>query len=146
MGEAFKHEPGKICGRQSSRNWSNMVCFSRPYHFKFFKGCLPQILRGPFLNTLSQIIHKHIFTVVTMQVFIAAALFLYPLKTSESQMFLDVSRGYRNRPMVWNRLRWEFPKFFRISQNRCFSVHYNIQRRMEDPAKHLFLKINKNFL
>ena len=25
----------------------------RPYHFKFFKDCLPQILFGPFLNTLS---------------------------------------------------------------------------------------------
>ena len=33
-----------------------MVCLSRPYHFKFFKGCLPQILLGPFLNTLTQII------------------------------------------------------------------------------------------
>ena len=29
-----------------------MVCF------KFFKGCLPQILTGPFLNTLSQIINE----------------------------------------------------------------------------------------
>ena len=28
-----------------------MVCLSRPYHFKFFKGCLPQILLSPFLNT-----------------------------------------------------------------------------------------------
>ena len=27
----------------------------RPYHFKFFKGCLPQILLGPFLNTLSHV-------------------------------------------------------------------------------------------
>ena len=25
---------------------------SRPYHFKFFEGCLPQILLDPFLNTL----------------------------------------------------------------------------------------------
>ena len=25
----------------------------RPYHFKFFKGCRPQILLGPFLNTLT---------------------------------------------------------------------------------------------
>ena len=33
-----------------------MVCLSRPYHFKFFKGCLPQILLGPFLNTLNQIL------------------------------------------------------------------------------------------
>ena len=24
-------------------------CLGRPYHFKFFKGCLPQILLGPFL-------------------------------------------------------------------------------------------------
>ena len=31
------------------------VCFNRPYHFKFFKGCLPQFILGPFLNTLSQI-------------------------------------------------------------------------------------------
>ena len=27
----------------------------RPYHFKFLKGCLPQILLGPLLNTLYQI-------------------------------------------------------------------------------------------
>ena len=27
---------------------------SRPYHFKFFKGCLSQISLGPFLITVSQ--------------------------------------------------------------------------------------------
>ena len=32
-----------------------MVCLGRPFHFKFFKGCLPQILLGPFLNTLTYI-------------------------------------------------------------------------------------------
>ena len=26
----------------------------RPYHFNYFRGCLPQILLGPFLNTLTQ--------------------------------------------------------------------------------------------
>ena len=26
------------------------ACLGRPYHFKFFKGYLPQILLGPFLN------------------------------------------------------------------------------------------------
>ena len=30
-----------------------------PYHFKFFKGCLPQNLLGPFLNTLTQIIPSY---------------------------------------------------------------------------------------
>ena len=34
-----------------------MVCLSRAYHSKFFKGCLPQILFGPFLNTLTHIIY-----------------------------------------------------------------------------------------
>ena len=28
---------------------------NRPYHFKFFKGSLPQILLGPFLKTLVHI-------------------------------------------------------------------------------------------
>ena len=32
-----------------------MVYLSRPYHFKFFKGCLPQIVLVPFLNTLSHL-------------------------------------------------------------------------------------------
>ena len=33
-----------------------MVCLSRPHRFIFFKGCLPQVLLGPFLNTLTHII------------------------------------------------------------------------------------------
>ena len=41
--KVFKNGPSKICGRQPSKN------------LKFFKGCLPQILLGPFLNILSHI-------------------------------------------------------------------------------------------
>ena len=33
-----------------------MFCLGRPYHFKFFNGCLPQISLGPFLNTLPNIV------------------------------------------------------------------------------------------
>ena len=33
----------------------SVVCLARPYHFKFFKGCLPQILLGPFLDILPHI-------------------------------------------------------------------------------------------
>ena len=32
-----------------------MVCLSRSYQSKVFKGCLPQVLLGPFLNSLSRI-------------------------------------------------------------------------------------------
>ena len=31
---------------------------SRPYYFKFFKGCLRQILLGPFLSTLSRMMFE----------------------------------------------------------------------------------------
>ena len=33
-----------------------MDWLSRPYHFKFFKGFLPQVLYGQFLNTLIQMV------------------------------------------------------------------------------------------
>ena len=46
--KVFKNGPRKICGRQP------LICLCRPYPFRFFKGCLPQMLLGPFLNTLSQ--------------------------------------------------------------------------------------------
>ena len=48
--KVFTNEPSEICGRQHLK-----ICLSRPYHFKFFKGCLPQTLLGPFLNTFSQL-------------------------------------------------------------------------------------------
>ena len=36
-----------------------MVCLGRPHHFRFFKGSPPQILIGPFLNTLTHILWHH---------------------------------------------------------------------------------------
>ena len=36
-----------------------MICLNRPYHFKFCKGCLPNILLCPFLNILPHLqLHK----------------------------------------------------------------------------------------
>ena len=43
----LKNGSSKTCGRQHLRNLN---------HFKFFKGCLLQILLGPFSNTLSHFI------------------------------------------------------------------------------------------
>ena len=36
------------------KNGPNKNALGRPYPFKFFKGYVPQILLGPFLNTLPQ--------------------------------------------------------------------------------------------
>ena len=35
----------------------SIICLSRPYHFKFFKGCLPQNLLGPFLDNLIHLLN-----------------------------------------------------------------------------------------
>ena len=49
--KVFKNGPSNICGRQPLKKlkW-------RPYSSKFFKGCLPQILLGPFLITLTHLL------------------------------------------------------------------------------------------
>ena len=51
--KVFNNGPSKICGGQPLKFCSDMVCLSRPYHFKSFKGCLPQILIGSSLNNLT---------------------------------------------------------------------------------------------
>ena len=48
----------QICGREPLKNVNEhglLEADSRPHPFKFFKGCLPHILLGPVLHTLSQI-------------------------------------------------------------------------------------------
>ena len=42
--------------------WSYMVCLSSSYHLKLFKGCLPKILLGPFLNILTDLIYGNLPT------------------------------------------------------------------------------------
>ena len=45
------------------------------------------------------------YTVSSVNPFHATGLFRYPLKTSESQRFPDIFRGYRKRPVTWNGLK-----------------------------------------
>ena len=84
--------------------------------------CLPQILLGPFLNTLHNTLntsntittegewvkhtvinaHKLRFSLTDFMPLV----FLYPLKTSENQRFSDVFMGCRKRLVVWNGLKF----------------------------------------
>ena len=41
-------------------------CLSRPYPFKFFKGCLPQNLLRPLLNTLSHLLYVLVLEILTI--------------------------------------------------------------------------------
>ena len=59
--KVFKNGPSKTCGRQPLKNliW---FCPSRPYISKFLKDRFPQVLLGPFLNTLLQIFDRVLST------------------------------------------------------------------------------------
>ena len=50
----------KSCGRQPLKNLKGYDLLKQTISLKFFKGCLPQILLGPLLNTFSQIILRKI--------------------------------------------------------------------------------------
>ena len=43
--------------------WIKAFYLRRPYHLQFFKRCLPQILLGPFLNILTQMLFSFCLTV-----------------------------------------------------------------------------------
>ena len=43
-----------------------MAYSNRPYQFKFSKGCLPQILFGPFLNGMSHMLDRVLNTLLLM--------------------------------------------------------------------------------
>ena len=60
MGQSIQEWTSKICERQLLKIWSDVVCLNRPYHFRFFKGCLSQNILGAFLNTLSQIVYHRV--------------------------------------------------------------------------------------
>ena len=51
--KVFKNEPSKISQRQPLKNLKGYGLLKQTISLQIFKGCLPQILFGPFLNTLS---------------------------------------------------------------------------------------------
>ena len=48
------------------------------------------------------VLHKYSM-VLRFNPFHAAGIFLYPLRIPENQRFSDIFRGYRKRPLAWNR-------------------------------------------
>ena len=70
---------GKICGRAPLKN------LKRYGLLKFFKGCLPQILIGSFMNTLSQ---------MYLRLYLAA--YSEPSQTSNMELWLKFERDQYN--------------------------------------------------
>ena len=66
--KVFKNGPSKICGWQPFKILKGYGLFKQTISHKFFKVCLPQVLLGPFLNTLF-----HLFWIsILFDVFITA--------------------------------------------------------------------------
>ena len=68
-----------------------------PQHFKFFEGCLPQILFGPFLNTLTwDIIETYLTHFMPLMSFYSPLI--------ENERFGNIGSSYKNKPGTWNGL------------------------------------------
>ena len=55
----------------------------KPYHFSLFKGCLSQILLGPFMNTLS-----HMSYVICLYYYLVIIIFGYYLCLYHFEVFV----------------------------------------------------------
>ena len=74
-----------------------MVYLGRPHHFKSFKGCLPQILLGPFLNTLTHIISYS----KTFKSCLNSEVYSEPSQTSKMVHFEKIVNGYKSLFLEW---------------------------------------------
>ena len=54
-GKVFKNGPSKICGRQPLKYLKGYGMLQQTISLQIFKGCFPQIILGPFLNTFSHL-------------------------------------------------------------------------------------------
>ena len=59
MRQVFKNGPSKICGRQPLKNLKGYGLLNT-----VFKDCLPQILLGAILNTLSPIMQDNTYCLI----------------------------------------------------------------------------------
>ena len=97
-----------------------MVYLDRTNPFKFFKGCLPQILLGPFLNTWTQLLKAK-----DRQSWVKI---LEILKSSRSQMLLKIG-VFENRLQACNFIKKVTlaqvfsSEFYEIFKNTLFIKH-----------------------
>ena len=97
---------------KSKTQYTNRTKYSRMDQVKFFKSCLPQILLGPFLNTLSQIVHRRVYSVHVSQFFHAVhfwkfllPVLVYWIRNTHKQ--LEVCNWYNLGPF-FNKKFWLF--------------------------------------
>ena len=102
----FKNGPVKLMEDSLKKIWSDFVCLGRPYHFKFYKGCILLILLGPFVNTLTHLIYQSALPLIllishSINKKITASNIKRLLQTMRTQtLFLCTTVLYYNRRLV----------------------------------------------
>ena len=100
---------------QTEKDGCMFLCLGRPYHFKFLKGCLPQISLGSFLNTLSLMVLEVWFCVVST--------------TTLLVFFLWLVKSVKNLKII--ALKWDLCSNFTVSglldQLQIFRLLYVIE-------------------
>ena len=113
--KVFKIGPIKVCRRQPLKNlWSDMICLSRPYHFKFTSNFWKDVIHKFYL------VHSwipwpicYIVLCSVINPFRATSFFLYPsppppTSPSLSPWKQQKTRGFwgswsvEKRPVAWN--------------------------------------------
>ena len=93
---------------------------------QIFNDCFPQILLGPFLNTLIQIF----ISSTVLKPFLANVFVLHPLKAPENQRFSGVFRRYKMGALVRNGLI-VLEKYF--ARNRFLKECYWLKSLLDSP-------------
>ena len=112
-----------------------MVCLNSPNPFKFFKGCLPQILLGPFLNTVSYMYKKSII----MRLLVVTATFLMTKrktltrKPTQQSLTNQCVNHHQGKNLWWNLIRKR--KVVRSQTQVLLQVAGSLNQLVESHAK-----------
>ena len=111
--KVFKNGPSKICERQPLKNLPKQT-----YHFKLFKGCLPQVLLSPFLNILSHTFKKSTFAGRWRKKWWVSKLFF------DVENLIDTLDIKRNISRTLTILRQYFISIFALAENPEVFLHF----------------------
>ena len=106
------------------------LCLGRPYHFKFFKGCLPQILLGPFLNTLTHLSSTFVF--------LSPYTYFKKLQANALLSLMKVIHPIFCALKIINSIsQWSAERDFNKPQNKQVDTKYTEQKQIKQSKCHL---------
>ena len=124
--KVFKNGQSENCGRQPLKNFKGYDPLRQTIIIQIFKGCLPQILLGPFLNTLTYLMLISHITWVAFLKPLAPIILIY-----DQGMLNTAAEPYGAALMTPNEFSWSVPSGGTtgcVGKNgsRCFFLERNL--------------------